>query len=40
VQDWPYSLFYRDVRRGIFPLHWAGEAASSGIFRERGDNLS
>ena len=25
VQDWPHSSFHRDVRRGLFPLDWAGE---------------
>ena len=24
VQDWPYSSFHRDVRRGVYPLDWAG----------------
>ena len=34
VQDWPYSSFHRDVRRGIFPLDWAGDAHASGEFGE------
>jgi hypothetical protein len=33
VQDWSYSSFH--VRRGIFPLDWAGDFAMSGIFGER-----
>lgn len=24
VQDWPYSSFHRDVRRGVYPLDWGG----------------
>jgi putative transposase len=24
VQDWPYSSFHRDVRRGLYPADWAG----------------
>ncbi len=35
VQDWPHSSFHRDVRRGIFPLDWAGEVAPTGKFGER-----
>jgi putative transposase len=23
VKDWPYSSFYRDVKRGIYPANWA-----------------
>lgn len=26
VQDWPFSSFHRDVRHGIYPADWAGEA--------------
>jgi putative transposase len=29
VRDWPYSTFYRDVERGIYPLDWGG---ASGMF--------
>ena len=25
VQDWPYSTFHRDVRKGEYPANWAGE---------------
>jgi hypothetical protein len=35
VQDWPHSSFHRDVRRGIFPLDWAGEVQARGEFGER-----
>jgi putative transposase len=35
VQDWPYSSFHRDVRRGIFPLDWGGEVEVRGSFGER-----
>ena len=34
VQDWPHSSFHRDVRRGIFPLDWAGDADVAGEFGE------
>jgi putative transposase len=35
VQDWPHSSFHRDVRRGLFPLDWAGEVEATGEFGER-----
>jgi putative transposase len=35
VQDWPHSSFHRDVRRGLFPLDWAGEVEARGAFGER-----
>jgi putative transposase len=35
VCDWPYSSFHRDVRVGLFPRGWAGDAEPSGAFRER-----
>ena len=35
VRDWPHSSFYRDVRRGLFPLDWAGEFEVGGEFGER-----
>jgi putative transposase len=35
VCDWPHSSFHRDVRAGIVPLDWAGEAEPSGEFGER-----
>jgi putative transposase len=35
VQDWPHSSFHRDVRRGMFPLDWAGEITPEGEFGER-----
>ena len=25
VQDWPFSSFHRDVRRGLYPIDWVGE---------------
>ena len=28
VADWPYSSFHRFVSRGVYPVHWAGQAAS------------
>ena len=34
VQDWPHSSFHRDVRRGLFPLDWAGDMDASGEFGE------
>ena len=34
VQDWPHSSFHRDVRQGIFPLDWAGDADVAGEFGE------
>ena len=24
VRDWPYSSFHREVRRGVYPIDWAG----------------
>jgi putative transposase len=36
VQDWPHSSFHRDVRRGLFPMDWAGEVEPAGDFGERG----
>ena len=35
VQDWPYSSFHRDVRAGLFPVDWAGDADEMGSFGER-----
>ncbi|MGJ5178665.1 REP-associated tyrosine transposase [Bradyrhizobium oligotrophicum] len=35
VVDWPHSSFHRDVRAGLFPSDWAGDAAVSGAFGER-----
>ncbi|CCD91263.1 conserved hypothetical protein [Bradyrhizobium sp. ORS 375] len=35
VADWPHSSFHRDVRTGLFPSDWAGDAAVSGEFGER-----
>ena len=34
VRDWPHSSFHRDVKRGIFPLDWAGDMASPSEFGE------
>ncbi len=34
VQDWPYSSFHRDVRRGVYPQDWAGDADVEGKFGE------
>ncbi|WXL25069.1 transposase [Ectopseudomonas mendocina] len=25
VCDWPFSTFHRDVRRGLYPMDWAGD---------------
>ena len=25
IQDWPFSTFHRDVRRGLYPANWSGE---------------
>ncbi len=35
VVDWPHSSFHRDVRAGIFPGDWAGDAKNIGSFGER-----
>lgn len=35
VVDWPYSSFHRDVRAGLFPSDWAGDARNTGSFGER-----
>ncbi len=35
VADWPYSSFQRDVKAGLFPVDWAGDADESGGFGER-----
>ncbi|WP_315721720.1 MULTISPECIES: REP-associated tyrosine transposase [unclassified Bradyrhizobium] len=35
VVEWPHSSFHRDVRAGLFPSDWAGDAAVSGEFGER-----
>ncbi|WP_298256109.1 transposase [Bradyrhizobium sp.] len=34
VRDWPHSSFHRDVRAGIVPADWAGEAEQTGEFGE------
>jgi putative transposase len=34
VQDWPHSSFHRDIELGIFPLDWAGDTSSDGMFGE------
>jgi putative transposase len=34
VQAWPTSSFHRGVRRGVFPLDWAGDASVEGEFGE------
>ena len=34
VCDWSYSSFHRDVRAGIVPLDWAGDAEQRGEFGE------
>ncbi len=34
VQDWPYSSFHRDVRRGVYPQDWAGDPDVEGKFGE------
>ena len=38
VQNWLHSSFHRDVRRGLFPLDWAGagEVETKGEFGECG----
>jgi putative transposase len=35
VRDWPYSSFHRDVRAGLFPIDWGGDAETIGEFGER-----
>lgn len=34
VRDWPYSTFHRDVKRGLFPIDWAGCGEFEGRFGE------
>ena len=34
VRDWPHSSFHRDVRVGVFPEDWAGDADAAGDFGE------
>jgi putative transposase len=34
VRDWPHSSFHRDVRRGVFPVDWAGDVTATGEFGE------
>ncbi len=37
VSDWPYSTFHKYVKKGIYPLNWAGgDVALEGSFGERG----
>lgn len=38
VCDWPFSSFHRDVRDGIFPQDWAGDATQEGAFGERRES--
>jgi hypothetical protein len=35
VSDGPHSSFHRDVRAGLFPEDWAGDASATGSFGER-----
>jgi REP-associated tyrosine transposase len=35
VRDWPYSSFHRDMRAGMFPADWGGDAETMGEFGER-----
>jgi REP-associated tyrosine transposase len=35
ARDWPYSSFHRDVKRGLLPADWAGNASDGGNFGER-----
>ena len=35
VRDWPHSSFHRGVRRGVFPIGWAGAMDDAGEFGER-----
>src|SRR5215510_1383493 len=35
VRDWPYSSFHRDVRAGLFPEDWSGDAQIIGEFGEQ-----
>jgi putative transposase len=35
VRDWPFSSFHRDIRAGLFPEDWGGDAEMSGDFGER-----
>ena len=35
VRDWPLSSFHRDVRAGLCPEDWAGDASAEARFGER-----
>jgi putative transposase len=35
IRDWPFSSFHRDVKAGVFPEDWAGDAEMTGAFGER-----
>jgi putative transposase len=35
VRDWPFSTFYRFVRRGIYPVDWAQDPAIERIVGKR-----
>jgi hypothetical protein len=34
-RDWPYSSFHRNLRAGLFPVDWGGDAETIGEFGER-----
>ena len=36
VADWPFSTFHRYVESGLYPVDWAGEAASDLLASEGG----
>jgi len=31
VADWPYSTFHQLTQQGIYPLDWAGDAATDSL---------
>ena len=37
VRDWPHASFHRDVRRGLFPLDWAGDMDAVGQYGPNED---
>ena len=38
VADWPYSSFHAHVRKGIYPIDWAGNAGDSEQYGEQADD--
>mgnify|MGYP003386015852 CR=1 FL=1 len=38
VADWPYSSFHAHVRKGIYPIDWAGNASDKEQYGEQAGN--